>query len=215
MSTLREWRNCVLKKKQNIETRCVFCGKAAGGCAWASHLLPVEGWEIIEGDEKGSVVVVSCPEYEEDRPAENVSDEAIQRLIHAIVERVVRDYIIALSGKEIAYTEPIKMKRICELWAISSDAELLCDGLDVPTAFRKIRLKYEEFCEKALTHWDDTPKHGAIEFKCPMCGETACIKERGYAFFDGAGHRITKREKAAKCSCGCEYRRDDVPRKLY
>ncbi len=122
-----------------------------------------------------------------------MDDDAALRLMAAILDRVIRDYILALSGVWVENKRPIYTKQSIEAWAHSEDAEIISNGLDCPAALEMVRKRYARFCdlaEELLEKDEDT------QFKCPVCGAQAAIRQW-----------YKDIERTAKCSCGCQYRR--------
>lgn len=193
---------------ENGWSLCAECNNAIGGCSWSESFEPVKGWKAKRVDDTYSII--ECPLYVPDNgePIKPHDDDAVRGLINAVVEMAVRDYIRALSDRAYAYGKPEVIKRELEGWAQSGYAKFLCDDIDIPSAFARIREKHISFCSIADSHWDDTPdKHGDIYFRCPMCGGQAIIKGRR-TIKKGSKERERISIKTARCSCGCEYRRE-------
>lgn len=92
----REWLEGRLKREErrgrytrHAESLCWRCDRAIGGCSWSRSFTPIEGWEAQYNPTIKSYHVISCPEYEPDRPAENRSVETYRtaQLIKAIMKR--------------------------------------------------------------------------------------------------------------------------------
>lgn len=133
-----------------------------------------------------------------------MDDDVALRLITAILDRTIRDYILALSGVWVEKRPPIVTKRSIEAWAHSEDAELISNGLDCPAALEMVRKKYARFCELAEDLMDSSED---TKFKCPLCGAEANIRKRKISYINRNGEKAVRTERTAKCSCGCEYRR--------
>ena len=59
------------------QTKCWECAKACGGCSWADHFIPVDGWCAIKTrlklhntsglmDDCASYIVIDCPQFKKD-----------------------------------------------------------------------------------------------------------------------------------------------------
>ena len=191
-------------------TICWDCDNAYfDQCSWMreENPAPVPGWKV----EKGIMGynVLSCPNFKphtEHKP----DDQGVKNLVYAILSRLARDYLMALSGNTADARPPIVIKQTIEGWAQSEDAEVLLGDLDGEEILDDLRRSYAKFCMLTSEHWDDKPdRYGEIRFTCPICGNEAVIKERGVK-------GLRRKVKTARCACGCECGRGDahVSRKL-
>lgn len=81
------------------ESLCWKCKHATDGrvCEWARNFKPVKGWTAVPhilGEYRAhSYYITECPKYEEGhREVTEISDEAANALLQAIVQRAVTDW---------------------------------------------------------------------------------------------------------------------------
>lgn len=81
------------------QTLCWRCQNATGHCDWSKNFKPVKGWTAKETriyDKVQSFIVISCPEFEEDKKKEETKENvAVVKPPHRVhKERCSREIII-------------------------------------------------------------------------------------------------------------------------
>lgn len=135
---------------------------------------------------------------------QKMTDEAAELLVTAILKQAILDYTRALSGNSVGHMDAITVKNEIEAWAKRDD--LVHSGVDMPSVLAKLRHKYASFCAVAEARFDESP---VVEFDCPLCGNTARIREYSFRCKNRKGETYKQIIRAARCTCGCEYRRND------
>ena len=89
-------------KPTRIKSLCWICGriKAGGGCEWVDEHKPVKGWAAEFNELNDTWCVVLCPKVTNDHKplsADQIQDESMQDMIHAIISGEVDAYERALK----------------------------------------------------------------------------------------------------------------------